>query len=493
MVAKAALPYAAWEPDKASISGVTADAYGVVSRAGFYEPHKDLVLMRPGVAMNDTAIGGAGFYDLNGGVRIFMGDASKLYTIQARAPVDVSKIGGYTANKDWAWTFRQFGNSVYAVARGVPQMQRFDLASSTSFADVATGPGFSDCIFRIREFMFSGFQKTLKNSCFNNPLDWNPTSLTGIQAGSFDLPSDGGDIVTGTGGQFGVVFQERKIHRLTYVGGTTSVFQRDEIENKRGALGPNAISRYGMFTFFASEDGIRVTDGSGESQGIGEGKIDLYFTKNLNFTQRARVSMAVDVEKRLLKVVFPTGGTAFCNEMLIYSMQTGQWTHDSIDVDLLFEAPKQGVTVDDTAAVQAIAGTTFVDQINIPVDSPVWRETRKQIMAVNSTHALATFEGLPRAAVIETGYGETMPGRMGFVTEVWPLVDAATLTTSITTKLKRLSDPSNNGLASSLNVHGYCPVLAHARWLRARTMIPAGVAWTEASGIDWDARPAGEL
>jgi len=270
-------------------------------------------------------------------------------------------------------------------------------------------------------------------------------------------------------------------------------FQRDEIEDKRGAIGPNAISRYGMFTFFASEDGIRITDGAGESQGIGEGKIDRYFASNLNYSARHRVSLAVDVEKRLLRVAFPTGGNSYANKLLTYSMADGQWTNDDINVDLLFEAPKQGVTIDDTAAVQAIAGTTFVDSISLTVDSPVWRETRKQIMAVNSSHAVCTFDGNNRAAVLETGYGEVVPGRMGRVTEVWPLVDAATITASITTKYKKLSDTSANGTAVAMNEHGFCPVMAHARFMRARVMIPATTTWTEASGIDWNARVAGGI
>jgi hypothetical protein len=492
MVAKVGLPFQNWEPDKSMISGVASEAKGVISQGGRYAPLKDLTPIRADVAMNDTCLGAAGFHDGSGGVRIFTGDRTKLYELQARAPVDISKIGGYAVNPDWAWVFEQFGNSIYATARGLPQIQRYEFGVSTKFGDVATGPGLSDTIFRVREFLFAGYGKTLRNSCFNNPLDWDPNSATGIQATIFDLPYDGGEIVIGTGGQFGVVFQERKIHRLTYQGGST-VFQRDEIEDKRGALGPNAISRYGMFTFFASEDGIRVTDGAGESQGIGEGKIDRYFASRLNYSARSRVSLAVDVEKRLLKVSFPTGGNSYCDEVLIYSMADGRWTHDDIAVDTLFEAPKQGATVDDTALIQAIAGTTLVDDITATVDSPIWRETRKQIMAVNGQHQVCTFEGNNRAAVVETGYGEVIPGRMGFLTEIWPLIDAATVTASVTTKLQRLSDPAINGQASNMNANGFCPVLAHARFMRARVMVPQNEAWSEAVGIDWDARPAGGL
>lgn len=493
MVDKVALPFAPWEPDKASISGASSEAKGVIRSNGKYVPDRELLPLKAGVALNDVCIGAAGFYDTNGAVRIFLGDRGNLYDIQARTPVIVSKIGGYSVNPDWGWTFEQFGGSVYAAARGLAQIQRYEFGVSSAFGDVATGPGYSDTLFRVREFLFSGYGKTLKNSCFNNPLDWDPNSSTGIQAGEFDLPSDGGDIVIGTGGQFGLVFQERKIHRLTYSGSSGPPFQRDEIEDKRGALGPNAISRYGMFTFFASEDGIRVTDGASESQGLGEGTVDRYFASNLNYSARFRVSLGVDVEKRLLRIAFPTGGNNYCNKVINYSIADKQWTYDDIDVDHLFEAPKQGVTVDDSAAIIALAGTDVVDDITLAVDSPVWRETRKQIMAVNSGHAVCTFDGATRPAVLETGYGEVGPGRMAFVSEIWPLIDADTITASVTTKLARLSDAAVNGTAVQMNASGFCPVLAHARFIRGRVMVPGNTEWTEGVGLNWDARDAGGL
>lgn len=493
MVQKVGLPFVNWEPDKSSISGAAAEAKGVISQGGRYVPIKDFLPLLTGSAMNDTAIGAAGFYDPTGNVRVFLGDAGRIYEVQSRIPVDVSKIGGYAANPDWGWTFEQFGSSIYAAARGIPQIQRLEFGASSRFDDLTTGPGLSDTLFRVREFMFSGQGNTLKNSCFNNPLDWNPASTTGIQAAEASLPQDGGDIVVGTGGQFGIVFQERKIHRLTYTGGVDVPFQLDEIEDKRGSLGPNAISRYGMLTFFASDDGIYATDGASESIPLGDASVSRYFSDNLNYSAKFRVSIAVDVGRKLVKVLFPTGGNSYCNEILIYSIADKRWTHDEISLDIVFEAPKQGVTVDDDSGVLAIAGTTVVDNIDIPVDSPVWAESRKQIMAVNSRHEVGTFEGPNRPAVLETGYGEVVPGHMGFLTEVWPLIDADTVTCSVTTKLKRLSDNPINGTASSMNAHGFCPVLAHARFMRARVMVPGNTSWSEAVGIDWDARAAGGL
>lgn len=459
-----------------------------MSLGGRYAPIKDFVPLKAGSAIGDRAIGGAGFYEGGRDVRVFVASPSQIFEVVARLPVNVSKIGGYSANADWGWSFEQFGDTVIAAARGVPQLQFFTLSSSTNFADIATGPGFSDGVFRIREFLFSVYDTTVKNSAFNNFTDWVPDS--GTQAGEFELPSDGGQFVGGVGGQFGLIFQERKVNRLIYNGPSGPAFSRDEIEDKRGALGPHAFTRYGQSVFFASEDGFFITDGN-SSERIGDGKVDRYFASRLNYSYRARVSMAVDVEQKRLEVIFPTGGSTRPNEKLIYA--DGRWTHDDCEQDLIFEAPRPGVSIDDDEAIAAIAGSSIIDSVGIPIDSSVWRESRKQIMGVNYGGEVGTFEGPNRAATLETGYGEAAPTRMGFVSEVWPVTDAETCSIGMTTKLKRLSDVPVDHTISAMNTDGFCPVLLEAHWIKARLNIPHGTNWTEATGVNWDVEPSSEF
>lgn len=493
---KAAIPFAPWEPDTGLVSGKSADAKGVISLAGGrFGPDKDFLALKAGAALASRALGGVGVYDVESQTsRVFVGDQGHLYEIAASLPVDKSKIGGYAANPDWAWSFEQFGPTVLATARGLSQIQSFDLDTSTVFADVATGPGPSDGLFRVREFIFSGYTDpangvVLKNCAFNNFTDWVPDS--GTQAGTFTLPSDGGQFIGGVGGQFAIVFQEKKIHRLTYQGGAAP-FQRDEIEDKRGCIGPNAFARYGEMTFFVSDDGFRVTDGN-QSTSIAQVKTDKYFLSRLNYAQRTRVSLAVDVGARILRVIFPTGGNATPDHMMIYSMDTGQWTHDDCALDLIFEAPRPGISIDDDAAILAVAGSSIIDEVAIPINSSVWLESRKQIMSVANTGEVGTFAGSNRAATIETGYGEVMPGRKGFVSEVWPITDANTCSAIVTTKLSRLGDSEAQTSISAMNTVGFCPLVVEARFLKAQIQIPSGTDWTEISGITTDAGVSGEL
>lgn len=274
--------------------------------------------------------------------------------------------------------------------------------------------------------------------------------------------------------------------------GGAAPFQRDEIETKRGALAPGAVCSFGAMTFFVSEDGFRVTDGN-SSDPIGNAKIDRYFASRLNYAQRARVSMAFDPEKKVLRTIFPSGGSSTADEVLLYSLDSGQWTHDDTDVDWLIEAPRPGITVNDDAAIANVAGSAIIDSVNIPIDSSVWRESRNQIMAIGKTGEVGTFEGPNRPAVIETGYGEVFPGRKGHCSEIWPLTDAPVCTATVTSKLSTLADSVSQTAITSMNAYGFCPVIVEARWSKVGLQIPYATSWTEASGIDWDAEAAGEL
>jgi hypothetical protein len=489
---KAPLPFATWAPDTGIISGTAAEAKGVIRLAGRYVPDKSFQPLLEGASIGDIALGGGGFYQDRATARVFVADKGNIYELVARHPIVRSRIGGYTADEDWAWTFEQFGSTILAAGKNTGAIQKLTMGSDTNFSDLTgnDAPTASDGIFIVRQFVFSGKDDQLVNSAFNNYADWTPDS--GTQSGSIPLQLDGGNFVRGLGGQFAMVFQERRLSRLTYVGGTDSPFQIDTIEDKIGAMGPNAVCKYGATAYFVTEDGIRVTDGNA-SQTVGDSKINRYFASRLNYAARARVSIAADVEKRLLKIAFPAGNSARCNEVLIYSIADGEWTHDDIECDLLFEAPRPGVAIDDDAGVAAIAGSSVIDDVAIPVDSLAWRESRKQIMGVDYTGQVGTFEGPNRPAIIETGFAELAPGRKGFVSEIWPLTDAATCAVSVTSKLSRLSDTTINNTLSSMNTLGFCPVMVEARWLRAQLQIPYATDWTEALGIDHDASVSGEL
>lgn len=131
------IPFAAYEPDKGAASGAGMTAKGVISRAKRFVPLPNLVPYRAGSGLLDACLGGGGFYDSVGAPKVFLGDMSALYLVDADKVVqNVSKSGGYSVDTDWQWSFDQFGNNIIAAGRGAT-LQRFEIGTSSVFEDIA--------------------------------------------------------------------------------------------------------------------------------------------------------------------------------------------------------------------------------------------------------------------------------------------------------------------------------------------------------------------
>lgn len=485
------IPIADWEPDRGVLLG-SADNRGCIPLSGRYAPLPDLTPIRVEGTLNDACLGGGSFYSSAGVNTAFVGDRSRLYQLLNKIPTDVSRAGGYAASPDWVWSFEQFGDNIIACARGVTELQRFVLGSSTAFADIPGSPQ-ADTLFRVRQQLFACAGRTVNVSAFNNITDWAPSTVT--QAFSTDLNQAAGLIQAGIGGEQGAIFQERGIVRVTYTGGAAP-YNFDEIEGGRGACSPHAVAAWGRGAFVAAEDGFYYFDGL-QAEPIGQNKIDRYFTRALNYPYRTRVWSAVDAARKCVMWGFPTGGAQTCTEVLIYSWADGKWTHDAIETQHGFELHRSGVSVDDTAEITRLYGTTNVDDPalqNVSVDSAAWRESRKQWAAVNGARQVCQWTGANRAAVVETGLQEPSPTKKAFVSEIWPQTDAppSALTCHVSMRFRRLDEAETTADSAVVNSEGFAEVRAEGRYLKAKVDIAAGAPWTEITGIITDGVDGGQ-
>lgn len=487
-MAKPPILFANYEPDRGTASGAGQIAKGVLSASGRYVPLKGLAVYRSGSALNDYCLGGAGFYDTTGQPAVFVGDAGKLYKLVAKVITDVSKSGGYAADPDWQWSFEQFGNNIMAAARGVT-LQRYVIGSSSVFADVSGAPT-AEVVFRVRSHLFACSGRTVNWSAFNDVTDWTPDPAT--QAGNTTVGQDAGIIVAGIGGEQGALFQERGIVRIAYTGGDT-VWQLDEVEGGRGACSPASVRRWGRGAFVCAEDGFYFWDGM-QANPIGQDKVDRTFASDLNYAFRGRVTSAIDTESKSWMVAYPGGSSTHANKVLIYSWADNRWTHDEIDIQALFELPREGVSADDSAGIIAIAGTDIADDITLSADSPAWRESRRTWVCVDTTRTVKTFTGTNRGGTLDTGEVSPVPGGQTYVSEILPLTDAepGDVSAEVYAKQYRLGETAQLVDASDMNEAGICDVRAEGRFLKARVKIRAGATWTEAVGISWNGAPAGE-
>jgi hypothetical protein len=486
MAAKTPIPFAAWEPDRSELVA-PAMIRGVLSKGGTYVPFPSLTSYRGGVPLNDAAIGAATCYAASGSAETFLGDRSRLYRMASGAPADVSQPGGYAADADWAWQFCQFGDNIIAVAGGVTP-QRYQLGTSTLFADLGGAPPSADCAGRIRQWLFLAKDRIVSVSGINNVTDWTYDLATqGLQT---TLSQEAGRTTKIIGGENGAIFQERGITRVAFTGGAIP-FLFDEIEGGRGCASPNGVSTFGRVSYVVAEDGFYIYDGL-ETKAIGAGRVDDWWTERLNYGYRHRISCAFDARRKTWLIAYPTGGATSPTEILAYNVADNRWTYTELPTHLLFEMPYAGASLDDDAAIAALAGTTDLDSIAISVDSPLWAESRRQWAAVGETRAVSLFTGAPVAATVQTSTFEPTPGLLTHVTELWPITDAASadVTGTLLTRLHTRSAAETSNAAPMID-QGFCPVRTEGRYLRAQVDIAAGADWTEVNGVHVDGRVSG--
>jgi len=273
-------------------------------------------------------------------------------------PLSVAQ-GGYTgANR---WQFVQFGD--YALAsNGSEKIQYFDLNSSTDFADLAAAAPVAKYITIVRDFVVAANIGASTNpsrvnwSDINDPTDW---TAGGASQSDFQELPDGGDITGITGGEFGIVFLEKAIVRMSYIG-SPLFFQFDTISRNVGCIEGGSIAQYGGITYFLSDEGFYSCNGQ-QVTGIGAEKVDRYFFKNANIGDIDSISTAVDPERNL--VIWNYANISGGRSLLIYNFETQKWSEADTDVDFLSTLSTTGTTLDGIdSAYNVTAGSFVVDK-----------------------------------------------------------------------------------------------------------------------------------
>jgi len=173
-----------------------------------------------------------------------------LYKIVDGAASDVSKTGGYNTTADWSFT--QFADFLIAT-NGTDPVQYYDVTDSVAFTDLAGSPPKAAIVGKVRDFVVLGdvtdgdgnHPYRVQWSGLANATKW-PTPLTqdarAFQSGYQDCYSDYGKVqYIAQGEEFGLVFQERGIVRMGYVGGD-AVFSFFTFERKRGLVSRKAAA-----------------------------------------------------------------------------------------------------------------------------------------------------------------------------------------------------------------------------------------------------------
>jgi hypothetical protein len=472
------LTFGEWMPDQPSVSGALTDAKNVVSQAIGYGPFPAPVTFSTSNAAEDlTALYAA--KQPNGDTALFAAGSSKIYTVSGVGAITEVKTGMTTGSNDRV-RFTQFGKTVITT-NNAERLQAWTLGTSTSFANLSATAPIAKYITVVRDFVVVGNtlettqqQYRVRWSALNDETDW--TEDVNTQSDYQDIP-DGGQIVGIRGGEFGLIFLERAIHRMTYVG-TPFIFQFDNISRGKGCMVAGSLAQYQGITFFLSDDGFYTCDGQTVTS-IGAEKVDRFFLDNASDSDYGSMSAAVDPIRKLVIWNYKTVNGN--RNVLIYNFKTQKWTYGDAGTDYLSEASTSSVTLEQLDSI-----SNSIDALTTSLDSRLYVGGKYFLGGTLATRVMS-FTGANQTAVISTG--DLDIGANSVVTLARPIVDNGSATVAIASRTLLNQGVSFN-TAVAASSENRVPLRSAGRYHRLR-VTPTGNNWNNAVSVDVDVTPQG--
>lgn len=487
----ATVNFTEWRPDLSDYrnQGDTV-VQNVIPHEDGYDPFPDIVSQSD--ALTARCQGAVGAKDISSNIYIYAGDETNLYRLADQSWTDISGAT-YTTATNSVWEFALFGSTLIATNYN-DAVQSITVQGSGSFADLMTSTSRPKArhIDIVRDFVVLGdindsgaIPNRVWWSAINDPEDFDVSVTT--QSDFQNIPT-GGHVQKIIGGvEYGLVFMESQIWRMTYVGSPV-IFQFDAIDRRRGTPIPNSVVAFGRFVFFISQEGFFVSDGV-TSTPIGDDKVDETFWNQFDIANAHRVSAAVDPLTKTVLWLFPGSGNSggVPNKMFIYKWTEQKFAELIVNdfttaPEWLFWGGSQGFTLEGLDSVSA-----SIDALTESLDSAAWQGTEK-LACFDTAKKFNTFTGSNLPATIETA--EHSIGERSLVRNVRPLVDVSSATIAVASRT-RLADTSTYGTAVAMTTDGNCPVLSEGRYHKVKLAIPAAADWNHAQGVEVDASRSG--
>jgi len=431
-----------------------------------------------------------------GGSTNYAGDATKLYQMDSSLVFqDKSKAGGYnnstTENARDFWAFTQFGSNIIAT-NFADNIQKFEEGVDSAFSDLVSLK--AKYIAVIRDFVVAGYttessttyNQRVKWSGINDSSTWTPSQAT--QSGFQDIVGSHGNIQAIVGGESaGVIFMEKAIYRMEYVG-TPLIFQFNKIADNIGAFAPKSVASYGNMVFFLAQDGFYKLTGGQQLTPIGNGKVDNFFFDDLS-SNLDGISSAVDPNNSIVVWSYRGSGATGTtnNKLLIYNYAVDKWSTGS-GQDLQFIASASQEAFNTLESLDVLGD---LDNLPRSLDSYFYREGVVGLAGFNSANKFGKFIANSLSATIDTTEFEGAEGKRSTLINCRPIVDGTTNTSVTVTPITRQSqlDTTTTGTATSTNDTGTCPLRSTSRYHRIRVNVTGN--FNTLSGVDIEARPEG--
>lgn len=475
------LNFGEWMPDQPGITGALMDAKNVVSNAVGYGPLPTAATFSVAADQNLTTLV-AGKTPGNA-TKLFAAGSTKIFDVSGTGTLtNASKSGGYTPNgNNDRFRFTQFGNVIIGTNYRDP-MQAYTLGTSTAFADLAAAAPICKYVTVVRDFVVTAFTTEssvvyparVRWSDINDETNWTPSATS--QADHQDI-ADGGQILGIRGGEFGLVFMEKAIHRMTYIG-TPLIFQFDNISRGKGCIAAGSIAQVQGVTFFLSDDGFYMCDGQNVTP-IGAEKVDRYFFSDADESAFESMSAAIDPIRKL--VIWNYKTTFAQRKLIIYNFKTQKWTYGDAGADYISDASTAALTLENLDSI-----STSIDALPVSLDSILYMGGKYFLGGTNGAYVV-TYNGQPATGQIITG--DINLGGRSIATLARPQVDNGSANVSVASRTL-LSDEINFSAPVSADSENRVSLRSNGYYHRFK-VTPTGANWKTAVALDIDVAPQG--
>jgi len=469
------IAFTEWTPDLAGVAENLSVAKNVVASALGYNPFPTAVNYSSSASENLNNLFAGRF---SATTSVFAGGATKLFKFNSAtlAMDNVSKAGNYTGVTKW--NFTQFGDTIIA-ANNVNKLQSYTLGSSSLFGDLNASAPVAEYVTVVRDFVVAA---NLDSGTNSNKVQWsNINDETNWTAGAasqsdFQIISDGGNIHGMTGGEVGLIFLDRAIVRMSYIG-SPLFFQFDTISRGVGCIEGNSVVQYGNMTYFLGVDGFYSCDGSTIIP-IGTQKVDQWFYSTVNQSKLSQMSSTVDPIRKI--VVWKFIDNFAQNVLLIYNWQVQKWSYCTTDVDYVASSAAAGMTLEGLD----LYGT--MDTLTTSLDDSLWAGG-KFLFAGARTDKIVTFTGANSVAELTTG--DIGSEATSVVTLARPVVDNGSGSVAIASRML-LNEVPQLGSYTSADTENRVSLRSAGKYHRL-SVKPTGDRWSNAIGVDIDITPQG--
>jgi hypothetical protein len=454
-----------WLPDQPGVTGAVMEAVNCFPVTNGYAPLREAADYSD--ASGETLlVAFAGKYA--GASSLFAASATSIYKFDSSdASLDALKTS-YSSVE--AWDVTQFGSKLI-MANGSNVLQTWDLGGSTTVSALSASAPTAKYVTVVRDFVVAanvgGEENKVYWSDINDETDWTPS--TASQSDSQLIP-DGGDVTGIAGGEYGLIFLERAVYRMSY-SGSPYFFQFDAISRTLGCISNGSIAQFGGLTYFLSDDGFYVCDGQ-TVKNIGLEKVNRWFFENAIPDQLINaVSSTVDPVRKL--VIWNFKNTFGGRYLLIYSIDLNKWSYGTTDIYNLSYGYTPSATLE-----QVDNYNTSIDALDIPLDSRLWAGGQLLAMGVREQKIVVISGAIKSAYVVS---GDIDIGR-SIVTLAKPIVDNGSATVAVASR-DLLNETIEFGTAVSADAENRCSLRSNGDYHRIK-VTPTGSNWKTLVGVD---------